>query len=53
MAADDAQQAADRWLEDNFDAIGRKSTMLTAPYLEFATPAEAIVEGRARVAADR
>ena len=39
---DAGRAAADRWLAENFDAIGQRSTMMVAPYLEFARPAEAI-----------
>lgn len=39
---DAGREAASHWLAANFDAIGRKSTMRTTPYLEFALPAEAL-----------
>jgi NTE family protein len=39
---DAGRAAADHWLDENFDAIGQRSTMMIAPYLEFARPAEAI-----------
>jgi NTE family protein len=41
---DAGRAAADRWLAENFDAIGQTSTMMVAPYLEFARPAEAIID---------
>jgi NTE family protein len=39
---DAGRETASRWLEANFDSIGRKSTMKTSPYLEFAFPAEGL-----------
>jgi len=45
---DAGRLAADSWIEENFDAIGKASTMATAPFLEFATPAEAIVDAKDR-----
>ena len=39
---DAGRETASRWLEANFDSIGRKSTMKTSPYLEFALPAEGL-----------
>jgi len=39
---DAGRAAANKWLDENFDAIGHRSTMMISPYLEFARPAEAI-----------
>ncbi len=39
---DAGREAASRWLAAHFDSIGRKSTMKTTPYLEFALPAEGL-----------
>ena len=39
---DAGRTAASGWLQANFDAVGRKSTMKITPYLEFALPAEAL-----------
>ncbi len=36
---DAGRKAADDWLQAHFDDIGRRATLATAPYLEFATPA--------------
>jgi NTE family protein len=37
---DVGREAASAWLAQNFDQLGRKSTMKSTPYLEFAQPAE-------------
>lgn len=37
---------ADQWLKENFDALGKRSTLETAPFIEFAQPAEAITGNR-------
>ncbi len=41
---DIGRETADKWLTENFAAIGERSTMQIAPFLEFATPAEALAE---------
>ncbi len=50
---DAGRRAADDWLSENFDAIGKASTMAIAPLLEFATPAEAILDTNDRQGSGR
>ena len=39
---DIGQLAADQWLSENFDALGQRSSMQIAPFIEVACPAEVI-----------